>query len=304
MNNRSMYIRMAFAILASFIIVPSADCQSSSSSTGEISNSIRKANEPPRGMSDSARENWAPLGLPRLRHSVPLGQAVPLGSNSYFIDPLERNEAGHERQNLVERDGIRILEIGEGYQWVRPLLWSNPTSFISVQIYATLGTRFRIGGQSFKFDTGPLENGGTLYFKNPEVEGWMSSGVHIRMEEFEGRRYAALPIITVRYSPIESKWDAFFGATRKVSSMPIHGELGMPNTIEIEGGRGGAWVSGLVQSIENPLFEDADKNGVADEMLSDKSYLSKTARLKATPVLLYERLKPDRIKEYEKALSH
>jgi len=67
---------------------------------------------------------------------------------------------------------------------------------------------------------------------------------------------------------------------------------------------GGAWVSGLVQSIENPLFEDADKNGVADEMLSDKSYLSKTARLKATPVLLYERLKPDRIKEYEKALSH
>jgi hypothetical protein len=61
--------------------------------------------------------------------------------------------------------------------------------------------------------------------------------------------------------PTEGIWDLYFGSRQLADGLTLNaGE----SRVLVHGGEGGAWVCGLVQSADNPLFEDANANGIDD----------------------------------------
>jgi len=202
-------------------------------------------------------------------------------------------------QRIFEYDGVRVLKIAPKLGWERPLLSNESTLFISFQLYASLGTLVQVGGQSFLFDSGPLSNSGTIYYKGKGGAGWVSTGIHIPLEQYSEERLAALPIVTIRHDPAREQWDSFFGTRRILGNMPIASKDRSNWKIDFQGGADGILITGLVQSRENPFFEDREARGVPDAVLSNKDIRDAYAVRGRSMPLLYERIRPDRIRMAE-----
>ena len=82
---------------------------------------------------------------------------------------------------------------------------------------------------------------------------------------FGGTRMAALNIVTVKVDRQARTWTMWFRDVLVAVDMPLVDSDGGAPQIRVTAGKGGAWLCGLVCSDENPLFEDANDNGVPDD---------------------------------------
>ncbi|MGH8016849.1 MAG: hypothetical protein ACREIA_00945 [Opitutaceae bacterium] len=268
-------------------------------------------------MPSAAAKFWSPLGLPRLRAEVLPGDAPPLASGQYQVDMLEPSPGATAPGLAVrERDGLRVLEVRSDTEWSRPLLEAPQDSlFVSLGLYMARKTIVTLGGTMLCVSDGPISGYATLYRLERGSPGskWVTTGVQTRWEHFDGKMMAVLPAITVRLDRNSGNWDLYNGPRLVSANLPRSVASGSSDwRITVESGESESWITGLIQTPENPLFADENANTIddaaekealggrllaADSSVADRQSVSRQRREhRPRPALLVERLKPDRLR--------
>ena len=71
-------------------------------------------------------------------------------------------------------------------------------------------------------------------------------------------------MLTVALDPAAGVWHLYSGSRLLADHLPLLAGKGNDRQFTVTAGTEGAWICGLVQSDENPLYEDANFNGVDD----------------------------------------
>jgi hypothetical protein len=94
--------------------------------------------------------------------------------------------------------------------------------------------------------------------------------MHFGAEQFGGRLLAMLPALTVRIDPAAGVWDVFSDSRLLADNLPLIARTNSSRQFLVHAGSAGAWLSGLVMSDENPLYEDENANGIDDRFEQEK----------------------------------
>lgn len=234
---------------------------------------------PPQNIPARAAELWSPLGLPRLKTAVKPGKAGKLAPATFEVDDLAvpANPQLAAGIRTFDRGNSRVLEIDAGRDWTRPLknFKKNPcTSFL---LYASEGTLVAIDGAWLGIAPSPVAGCLELMVGEPKADSsgikWRSLGLHIVQQTFGGQPMVSLPVLTVRLDPKEGVWDLYSGSTQVADNIRLvstsASDANARNFL-VRTGDGKAWLCGLVQANENPLFEDANDNGIDDDFERNK----------------------------------
>jgi hypothetical protein len=73
-----------------------------------------------------------------------------------------------------------------------------------------------------------------------------------------------LPTLTVRIDSEAGVWDVFSDSRLLADNLPLPAARKNQREFLLRAGSDGAWLSGLVLSDENPLYEDDNANGIDD----------------------------------------
>src|SRR5882724_5175046 len=102
---------------------------------------------------------------------------------------------------------------------------------------------------------------------------WRDTGILVLKQVFGGQTMASFPVITVRLDPKAGVWDLYSGSRQVADNVA----LAKPGSTDANAGKflvrpgnGRAWLCGLVQTEDNPLFEDTNGNGIDDAFEREK----------------------------------
>jgi hypothetical protein len=256
----------------------------------------------------------APLGLLRLHSAPQPGQAAALAPGRFAVDELAPGAAGGA--NRFRKDNVDLLSLAPRGEWTRPLRGSGrEVAFISFQLYASAGTIIDLGGVRLGITLSPAGGNLQLMYDDPTgaVLQWKPLHVHVGAGTYSGKTFAALPTLTVRLDPGTNTWDLFSGHRLVADHLPVIAARKEQRTFSVRAGSEGAWLAGLVQADDNPLYADANANGIDDEFerqqrgallpatagIADRQILAQdwksAQRQKPPPALYVKRPLPDRI---------
>lgn len=255
-----------------------------------------------------------PLGLFRLRNAATASVPSIVNTNKFAVDDLTPGNSGGSKG---QERGVDCLKLSAQHVWSRPLRGSgSQVLFVSFSGYVSISTVIRAGGAWLGVIEGPNIGYAQLMIGGPGSGGiaWQPTGVNFKLEGYAGKTLASLSTITVRLNPAASSWDLFFGARLVADNLPFYVAAGQTNSPDfvVTAGAGGAWIDGLAMSDENPLYVDANANGIADsfELQQNGALLAANApttahhalaqmwrsyqSAHATPSLVAKRILPDR----------
>lgn len=255
----------------------------------------------------------APLGLLRLQDATKPGEAAKLVPAKFAVDALPANEIVGVSKS--QKDNLDTLVLDAGKEWSLLLRGSGrEVTFVSFQVYASQTTIIEVGGARLGLTAGPIAESLQLMFDNSAggTLQWKSLNVHVATGKYGGKAFSALPTLTVRLDPTAGVWDVFSGSRLLADNLPLIPARRENRQFTVKAGTQGAWVIGLVLADENPLYEDANGNGVDDVLerqrlgallpvnatLPARQQLAKdwlaAQRAKAPPALAVQRPMPDR----------
>lgn len=219
----------------------------------------------------AASRPFAPLGLLRLQNSSKPGQAPALAAAKFSVDDLSAGGAAGTARS--RKDEVDVLTLDANREWSRPLRGSGrEVAFISFQLYASAGTIIDIGGVRLGVTLSPA--GGNLQLMYDDSTGgalqWKPLNVHIGAGKYGGKTFVALPTLTVRLDPVTNSWDLYSGSRLVSDHLPIIAARKDQRQFSVRAGGEGSWLTGLVQADENPLYEDANANGIDDTFEKQK----------------------------------
>jgi hypothetical protein len=229
----------------------------------------------------------------KIQHGVFFcGLGLSLIGQTTFPFGLPRHDAGKSTvespaasPQAKDRKGVKYLALAAGQDWSRPLRGKKGEQvFISLSMSASVGTIFELGPA--RLGLVPIDIAGYAQLAVDETGAagpkWRELGLHAPLEKFDGQPLASFDILTLRLDPAHGTFDLYQGASL------LHADLKLAdleqNKIVIRPGSGGAWLHGLVQSDDNPLYADANRNGIDDTFEQSKhgklaaTTLSKPAR--------------------------
>lgn len=188
-----------------------------------------------------------------------------MGAGRFEVDALSAARApgaANARRNAVE-----ILQLPAGVDWSRPLR-GNPreVTFASLHACVSQSTIIEAGGARLGV-TASASDGCLQLMYDDSTAGslqWKGLGVVVRVERYEGAMLAPLPVLTLRIDPEAGVWDVYSGARLLAHSLPMIAANRADRRITLRAGANGAWISGVVLSDDNPLYEDANENGIDD----------------------------------------
>ena len=255
----------------------------------------------------------APLGLLRLQDAAKPGEATKLVPAKFAVDALPAS--GLAGVSKAQKDNLDTLVLEAGKEWSRPLRGSaREVTFASFQVYGSQTTIIEIGGARLGLTAGPIPGSLQLMFDNSAAGtlAWKSLNVHVSTGKYSGKSFAALPTLTIALDPAAGFWHLYSGSRLLADHLPLISAKRDNRQFIVKAGTDGAWVCGLVLADENPLYEDANFNGIDDAFerqklgallpanaaLPTRQELAqdwKTAqRAKAPPALFVNRPMPDR----------
>jgi len=203
------------------------------------------------------------LGLPRLRADVKPGAALPIPTTSYVTDGLLAEDVGGVVRE--KRRSVEYLSLDSGGNWSRPLRGAGQAAVsVSFLLLGSENTIIEVGGARLGVTAG-LADGNLQLMYDDAAKGtpeWRSLGYYSPVESYDGQSLAAPPVLTVQIDPIGGVWHLFAGTRLLADNLRL-----IPNAepvVTFRAGKEGAWVCGLVQADENPLYEDTNANGIDD----------------------------------------
>ena len=255
----------------------------------------------------------APLGLLRLQDPAKPGEAAKLVTNKFVVDTLAAN--GLAGASKASKDNVDTLVLDTGKEWSRSLRGSGPeTTFVSFHVYGSQTTIIEIGGARLGLTAGPIPGSLQLMYDDSATGAlqWKSLNVHISTGRYGGKNFATPPTLTVRLDPANGVWDLYSSSRLLADHLPLIAARRDNRQFTLKAGIEGAWLVGLVLADENPLYEDANANGIDDAferqargaLLPANTSIElqrllaqewKTAqRQKSPPALFVKRPQPDR----------
>jgi hypothetical protein len=171
--------------------------------------------------------------------------------------------------DAARKQGINFLTVATNKTCTRNLRGAvNDTTFVSFLTYASEGTTLDIGGAKLAV----IAAGRTGYFQlaigEPGAAGvqWRPIGEFAKIERHDGAALAALPVLTVRVDPKAGVWDLYSFSRLVAEDLRLfETKVATGKQCSLTAGKEGAWLCGLVSSDENPLFVDANGNGIDDK---------------------------------------
>ena len=263
-------------------------------------------------MLSSASAQPAGLGLLRAQTSSRPGGAVPLTSSKFSVDPLPA--AGTAGVAKGQKNNAAYLALDPGKAYSRPLRGSGrEVTFASFQVYGSQTTIIEIGGARLGLTAGPIAGSLQLMYDDSATGTlqWKSLNVHLGTGKYSGKAFAALPVLTVLLDPAAGLWHLYIGSRLLADHLPLIAARRDNRQFTVTAGTEGAWITGLVLSDENPLYEDANANGIDDAFerqkrgvtlpttatLADRQQLAKdwkaSQRAQPPPALAVNRPMPD-----------
>ncbi len=214
-----------------------------------------------------AQSNATPpaLGLLRLKATAKANDAAPLAPGKYAVDDLSTGATTGVTK--TKKDDVDLLTLDGTKEWSRPLRGSpRDVSFVSFQLHASGSTVVDIGGARLGLTLSPA--GGSLQLMYDDSASgtlqWKPLNVHLGTGKYGGRTLAPLPTLTVRLDPGAGTWDLFSGSRLLADNLPMIVANKDRRQFLVRAGGEGAWLAGLVMADENPLYEDANANGIDD----------------------------------------
>ena len=202
----------------------------------------------------------APLGLSRLQDTIKSGDAGKLVETKFAVDALPAN--GIAGVSKAQKDNLDTLVLDAGKDWSRSLRGSGrEVTFASFQVYGSQTTIIEIGGARLGLTAGPIPGSLQLMFDNSGTGAlaWKSLNVHVSTG-----RFSALPTLTVALDPAAGFWHLYSGSRLLADHLPLIAAIRDNRQFTVKAGTEGAWVCGLVLADENPLYADANFNGIDD----------------------------------------
>lgn len=218
-----------------------------------------------------AAKTPAPLGLLRLQESTKPGQAPALAAAKFAVDDLSAGTAIGASKN--RKDEVDLLSLDANREWSRALRGSGrEVAFVSFQLYASAGTIVDIGGVRLGVTLSPVGGNLQLMYDDSTTGAlqWKPLNTHVGTGRYGGKTFAALPTLTVRLDPATGTWDLYFGSRLMADHLPIIAARKDQRQFSLHAGGEGAWLTGLVLADENPLYEDANANGIDDAFEKQK----------------------------------
>jgi hypothetical protein len=207
----------------------------------------------------------APLGLLRLQDAAKPGEAAKLTAAKFAMDALPANGVAGVSKAL--KDNLDTLVLDAGKEWSRPLCGAGrEVTFASFQVYGSQTTIIEIGGARLGLTAGPIPGSLQLMFDNSTAGtlAWKPLNVHVSTGKYGGKSLVALPTLTVAPDPAAGIWHLYSGSRLLADHLPLITAKRDNRQFTVKAGTEGAWVCGLVLADENPLYEDANLNGIDD----------------------------------------
>ena len=205
------------------------------------------------------------LGLLRLKSSTKANEAAPLAVTKFTVDNLAANAAAGAAK--IKKDDLEVLALDAGKEWSRNLRGSpRDVTFVSFQLHASAGTIVDIAGARLGITASAVDRSLQLMFDDSTLGTlqWKSFNLHLGSGRYEGKTMAALTTLTVRLDPGTGTWDLYSGSRLLADHMPLIVAKNPDRRFVLRAGNEGAWLTGLVFADENPLYEDANANGIDD----------------------------------------
>lgn len=216
---------------------------------------------------------FAPLGLKRLQAS-PDGKPAAVAAAKYDVEALTLPPGAAGLRSQTQH-GVSYLVLDGGREWSRPLRGSpQEIVFVSFVLNAGISTAIDIAGAQLRIEASATAGFADVVVGNAASTGASDGrrpGYRVRLDTFGGQALAPLPLFTVRLDPKAGVWDIFSGFHPVALHLPLStGDGNGTRKLSVKAGDAGAWICGLVVSDENPLFADANSNGIDDAFEIEK----------------------------------
>lgn len=209
-----------------------------------------------------------PQGLRRLagRPAEPGGTVIPASAISIVDIGAPQVEASAGR--IASRGNIRYLALPPGAEWstsLRPL--RAGVNYTTFTMLASLDTIVSVDGALVSLVKSYQPGYATVvvgYPKDDAIE-WVSLDHHVGLRPYGGQPMGTLAVITICTDTESRQWSILLLDQVAAYDLPLgQVEPGAPRVLSVKAGPSGAWVCGVANSDENPVFDDGNHNGVRD----------------------------------------
>lgn len=206
-------------------------------------------------------QKTGPLGLPRLVDPTKSGEITPSAGGKFTEDIL--NPQGVAEAHAGEKKGAKFLVLDGKKAFSRPLRGSGKdVLFVAFAVYGSPDTVIDVGGAKLSIAESIVSGCAQVMVLNTAGQ-WQTTGFNVPFDFHGGKVLAQLPVLTLRLDPAAKTFDLYQSATLLAEDIPLQTDKG-GHKFTLTAGKEGAWIMGLVQSEENPLYPDANANGLDD----------------------------------------
>jgi hypothetical protein len=193
------------------------------------------------------------------------GQPAALAPGRFAVDDLAPDVASGATK--IKKDGVDMLVLDAGSEWSRTLRGAaRDVLFVSFFLSSSPGTIVDLAGARLGLTASPVGGNLQLMFDDSATGSlqWRPLNLHVGAGTYGGKTLAALPTLTVRLDPATRTWDLYSGSRLLADNLPLIAAKMDDRRFVVRAGSEGAWLTGLVMADENPLYEDANANGIDD----------------------------------------
>jgi hypothetical protein len=202
-----------------------------------------------------------PFALPRLSGNQRDGAI--LGPRQFEVEVLSVRDPA--RNSKTRRNGVDCLVLEPQTIWSTPLRNTTQDGLsVSLLLLGSANTIIDVAGAKVGLTLSPADKALQVMFdeRSGASNEWRSSGLHVLLETYDGCGFGTLPTLTIQLNRTAKVWHLFVGTRLLADNIPFF--AADESLITITAGSEGAWLLGLVQADENPLYLDGNANAVDD----------------------------------------
>lgn len=264
MKTTTICFRSLFQAAALFAITVPLIAQTAAPASASAKNALPAAERAPANLV---------FELPRFKSHWKAGDPRPIAASKVTIDDLSTQ--GAVGAKAATKQNIAYVTVDGDKDYKRPIRGlASDTTYVSFLVYASEGTTIDIGGATLVIKLNPSNPGfAQLYFqqgtgKDAELHPLPE---HIKLEQHDKATLAGLPHLTVRLDPAAHVWDLYSFNRLVESDLPLPVSRGSgARQFSLRAGKEGAMIMSLISADENPIFEDANNNGIDDKFEKQK----------------------------------